>query len=142
MTTKAKKAKDVKPSEDWKNISTFDDACAKEGLNPEKIQAWIDAMPPELEFYKKSIRAVLRLEIKTKAVNGDWQPRPGDPKQAKYYPWPWVLASGSRFADSDYIFVSSYTAVGSRLCNESSVKALHIFETSPEENKDWYLNLK
>jgi hypothetical protein len=142
MKTATKKSAKEAETFDFRTIKTFEDACVKEGLNSEKIQAWIDAMPPELEYYKKSIRAVLRLEIKTKAVNGEWKARPGDSKQTKYYPWAWVLASGSGFVTSSCDYDLSHTNLGSRLLNESSEKALHVFETSPEENKDWYLNLK
>lgn len=139
MTTESEKQ-----SFDFRTIQTFEEACKQCNFYPEKLEAWIDSIPEELSEFKKSIRACIRLMIKYKAVNNGWKAKPSNPSQAKYYPWLSVRPSGSGFSGSDYYFVCALagTSVGSLLCTFSSEAARHVFDTSQEECKDWYLNLE
>ena len=135
MTTKSKKS--VKPSTvfDYKTIKTFEDACKKLDLDPTKL--------PEtsgiLEEFAKPIIAAYKLMIIYKAINDGWKPDWSNRDQYKYYPWFEVLSSGFGFSDTYYRCAHSSTPVGSRLCTDTSQKAIYIGEQFAAEYKDYFL---
>ena len=126
-------------------IKTFDDACKAIGLAgpealPELLQEKYAAIVPS------HIKAQLKLEIITLALNEGWQHIP-DGKHWAYWPWFCLYTageiadmgkkgaeeraminatdvsevfSGLGFAASDYAWSPSYAYIGSRLAYKSS----------------------
>lgn len=106
---------------DFRSIKTFEDACKKLGIEPAEAEikaVHIEAVKPMKAYYK--------LVIIYLAINNGWKPAWSDYNQNKYYPWFGVLSSGFGFDDSAYDYVYSTTSVGSRLCTDTSEKALYI----------------
>jgi len=120
---------------DFSTIKTFEDACAKLGIDPEKLP---DVSNISEEFAKPII-AAYKLMIIYKAINNGWKPDWNNYNQYKYYPWFEVLSSGFGFSGSDYYYGLAYSTVGSRLCTDSREKALYIAEQFEEEYKDYFL---
>ena len=135
MATKSKKAVESKPTFDFRTIKSFEDACKKEALDPTKLPD-VSAIPEEL---KKPIIANYKLHIVYKAINNGWKPEWSNWNQYKYYPWFAVLSSGFGFSFSFYLCDYSFTSVGSRLCTDSSEKALYIAEQFKELYQDYLL---
>ena len=133
MTTKnlEKKNKDF----DYKNIKTFEDACKKENIDPEKLPG-VNDLPEDL---KKPIIAVYKLFIIFLAINNGWKPDWSNSDQYKYYPWYWVLSSGFGFDFSHYLCPNSSTGVGSRLCTDTSDKAKYIANQFEKEYQEYLL---
>ena len=135
MTTKSKKS--VKPSTvfDYKTIKTFEDACKKLDIDPTKLPETSEI----LEEFAKPIIAAYKLMIIYKAINDGWKPDWSNSDQYKYYPYFWVLSSGFGVSDTSYLCDSTLTAVGSRLCTDTSQKAIYIGEQFAAEYKDYFL---
>ena len=135
MTTKSKKSEKTSTVFDYMTIKTFEDACKKLELDPTKL--------PEtsgiLAEFAKPIIAAYKLMIIYKAINDGWKPDWSNSEQYKYYPYFWVLSSGFGFSDSDFSFGHTYTSVGSRLCTDTSQKAIYIGEQFAAEYKDYFL---
>ncbi len=130
-----KKATPKKQAFDYKTIKSYEDACLKENHNPANVPD-VSMIP---EDFGKAIVGLFKTMMFIKAVNNGWKARMGDSTQAKYYPYVWVLSSGLGFSYSVCLYDSAVTAVGSRLCTESSEKALYIFEQCKEYYQDWML---
>jgi hypothetical protein len=106
---------DMFKPKDFESIRTFEDACAKIGIDPGKV---FDGSETSDEIaYKK-------LKIITAAINQGWKPNWNDVDQRKWYPW-FNLSSGFGFDDSYYDFVHSFAGSGSRLCFESEEKSTY-----------------
>jgi hypothetical protein len=133
MTTKTKKTAPVKF--DYKTIKTFKDACEKCGLDPANLPD-VSLIPDDL---RKVIVANYKLTIIYRAINNGWKPDWNNYDQYKYYPWFGVLSSGFGFSGSDYNFTCTTTTVGSRLCTDTSGKALYIAKQFEAEYKDYLL---
>ena len=119
MTTKAKKIKESSPEFDYTTIKTFEDACKKVNTDPAKLPD----VSGILEEFAKPIIAAYKLLIIYKAINNEWKPDWSNWDQYKYYPWFEVLSSGFGFSYTYYVYVITYSGVGSRLCFESEEKA-------------------
>jgi len=122
---------------DYKTIDSFIKVCEKLNVDP-------NAGPDVsncIEKFKEPIKALYKTMLWYEAVNDGWVPEMGNSNQAKYYPWPWVLSSGSGFSDSDYLCDHSITAVGSFLCTKDSERALWVFEHAKDLFKIWMLGL-
>ena len=130
-----KKVENKEPEFDFRAIKTFEDACKKEGIDPKYLPEF-PAMP--LEFVKPLI-AAYKLMVIFKAINNGWKPDWNNWDQYKYYPWFEVLSSGFGFSCSGYVYDYTHTGVGSRLCTDTSEKALYIAEQFGEEYKDFFL---
>ena len=120
---------------DYKTIKTFGDACKKENVDPEKLPD--TSMIPE-EF-SKPIKAAYKLYIIFKAINNGWRPDWGNSNQYKYFPWYYMLSSGFGFGTSDFHSAYTFTTVGSRLCTDTSEKALYIAKQFEQEYKEFLL---
>jgi len=135
MTTKPKKSIKNDSKFDFKTIKTFEDACKKLNIDA--------ALLPDLsmipEEFCKPIIAAYKLFIIYKAINNGWIPDWSKSTQWKYYPWFAVLSSGFSFSDSIYNNAHTRTSVGSRLCTNSSEKALYIAKQFEAEYKDYFL---
>ncbi|RPJ66847.1 MAG: hypothetical protein EHM20_17500, partial [Alphaproteobacteria bacterium] len=116
MANKTKKA--VKKEFDYKTIRSFEDACKHLGIDSSKLPD-MSSVPEE---FRKPVIAGYKLMIIYKAINNGWVPNWGNSNQYKYYPWFRVLSSGFGFSTSDYFIDYTATAVGSRLCTDSSQK--------------------
>ena len=132
MTTKTKKSK---LKFDFKTIKTFEDACTKLALDPKHL--------PEvsmiLEEFGKPIIAAYKLMIIFKAINDGWVPDWNDWNQYKYYPWFRVLSSGFGFSGTIYAYALTSSSVGSRLCTDSSEKAMYVAGQFKAEYTEYFL---
>jgi len=98
-------------------IKTFDDACAKLGINPEEIKL---TTPEQLNHHAKALVAHIKLVIITEALNDGWKPDWTDGEWNKYYPWfEMGSASGAGFSSVGYGNWRAYSTAGSRLCFKS-----------------------
>jgi hypothetical protein len=128
MATKSKKF-------DYKTIKTFEDACKKLGVDPAKLPDTSGI----LEEFAKPVIAAYKLMIIYKAINNGWIPDWRDYTQWKYYPWYGVLSSGFGFSGSGCICGGAGASVGSRLCTDTSEKALYIAKQFKAEYQDYLL---
>lgn len=136
MTTKTKKSTTAAAKKfDYKKIKTFEDACKKLGIDPAKLPD-LNGIPEE---FHKPIIAGYKLMIVYKAINNGWRPDWGNWNEYKYYPWFKVLSSGFGFSDADYYCGYAYAVVGSRLCTDTSNKALFIAKQFEELYRDYLL---
>lgn len=137
MPQKAKATKEITKEFDYKTIKTFKDACKKVQVDP----ATLPDTSMVLEEFKKAIINCYKLFIIYKAINNGWTPEWSDFSQYKYYPWFKVLSSGSGFdfSVSFYDFGITDASVGSRLCTDSSEKALYIGKQFGEEFIEFFL---
>jgi hypothetical protein len=122
---------------DFRKIKTFEDACKKEGIDP--VLPDLSMIPEE---FRKPLIAAYKLLIIYKAINNGWIPDWNDYYQYKYYPWFSVLSSGFGFSVSFYYYVSTSTYVGSRLCTDSSEKAMYIVKQFKAEYQAYFLYSK
>lgn len=120
---------------DFRTIKSFEDACVKESIDPEKLPD-VSMIPEE---FAKPIIAAYKLLVIFKAINNGWEPDWSNYDQWKYYPWFGVLSSGFGFSGSHYDCGRTATAVGSRLCTHTSEKALYIAEQFKAEYQDYFL---
>lgn len=120
---------------DYKTIKTFEDACIRMNEDPRKLPD-VSSFP---ERYKKRIIADYKLMIIYEAINNGWIPDWSNFNQLKYYPWFSVLSSGLGFSGSTYYYVNSYAFVGSRLCTDTSEKALYMGKQFESEYRDFLL---
>jgi len=126
---------------DFKTIKSFEDACKKENVDPVALP---DVSMISEEF-RKAIIAVYKLFIIFKAINNGWVADFANYNQHKYYPWLSVLSSGFGFDYSSSYFDDANTFVGSRLCTDTSEKAIYIgqqFGILGQEYKDFFLRSK
>jgi hypothetical protein len=91
------------------------------------------------EDLRKPIINAYKLMIIFKAINNGWRPDWSKSSQYKYFPWYKVLSSGFGFSDSDFSYVVASTGVGSRLCTDTSEKALYIAEQFQNEYQEYFL---
>jgi hypothetical protein len=134
MATKGKKLAKSKEVFDFRTIKTFEDACKKLGIDPAKLPG--ENIPKE--FSKPTVSAY-KLMVIYKAINNGWKPDWSDHNQCKYYPWHGVLSSGFGFDVSDYYYAYTVASVGSRLCTDTSEKALYIANQFEAEYKEFFL---
>ena len=135
MTTKVKKTKKSATEFDYTTIKTFEDACKKMNVDPEKLPD-LSAIPEE---FAKPIIAYYKLLIIYQAINNGWKPNWGNYNQYKYYPWFEILSPGFGFSGTIYDFGAADSTVGSRLCTDSSEKALYIAKQFEAEYQDYFL---
>ena len=131
MTSKTKKEKVAKviPDFDFRTIKTFEDACAKLGIDPKNL--------PDLSLLSEdcleSIIAYYKLIVIYKAINDGWTPDWGNARQWKYYPYFWVLSSGFGFSGSHCGGADTDSICSSRLCTNTSEKAMYIAKQFEKE---------
>ncbi len=93
----AKKSTKNSPVFDFRTIKSFEDACAKQNVDPTALPD-VSMIPEDL---RKPIIAAYKLMIIFLAINNGWRPDWSDSDQYKYFPWYRVLSSGFGFSDSD-----------------------------------------
>ena len=120
---------------DFRTIKSFDDACKKLGIDP--------SIPSDLlnisEKYRNPMIGHYKLMIIYEAINNGWTPDWSNWDQTKYFPWFRVLSSGFGFGESLYYCDRTLTTVGSRLCTDTSEKALYIANQFGQEYKEFFL---
>jgi hypothetical protein len=132
-----KKVTNKKTAFDFKTINTVEAAFIKCGLDP-TILPDVSKLPERFSF----LTTCFILSVIFEAINDGWEPDFSNHNQYKYFPWPWVSSSGFGFSGTTYNYVGTYSAVGSRLCTDTSEKAIWILEQFPELLKHWLLNVK
>lgn len=122
---------------DFRTIKSFDDACKKSGIDPKALP---DVSMISEEF-RKAVIAAYKLFIIFKSINDGWDADFTNPDQIKYFPWLGVNPAGSGFdfSGSDCDCGYAGAGVGSRLCTDTSEKALYISEQFREEYADFFL---
>jgi len=121
----------------YTTIKTFEDACLKLGVDP-------TAFYQKYQGFPDHIKALIKLEVITKAVNDGWE-NPIDGETMVYYPWFWLYSdreaaalteaernderifnfikadgsAGLGYAYSTYGWSYSYSLIGSRLACKS-----------------------
>jgi hypothetical protein len=116
----------------YKSIKSFEDACQHLGIEP--VLPEVSSLPEDL---KKPVIANYKILIVFKAINNGWKPDWTNSNQYKYYPW-FRLSSGSGLSALDYDYLNSGSSVGSRLCTDSSEKAMYIGEILMQEYTDCF----
>lgn len=129
-----KKIKDF----DFRTIKSFEDACKKENIDA-NILPDLSMIPDE---FRKAIINAYKLMVIFKAINNGWQPDWNNSNQYKYYTWFGVLSSGFGLSNSGYYCDYTHTIVGSRLCTDTSEKALYIAEQFKKEYQQYFLYSK
>ena len=121
----------------FKTIKSFDDACKKLGIDPKALP---DVSMISEEF-RKALIAAYKLFIIFKSINDGWDADFTNSHQVKYFPWLRVNSAGSGFGFSYSLYYYDYsdTCVGSRLCTDTSEKAIYISEQFREEYADFFL---
>lgn len=119
----------------WQDIKDWKTVCKVNGIS-EKLPKLIE-IPKE--FRPRMIADYVLMQV-TKALNGKWKVNYKDPNQYKYFPWFYVNASGAGFTGSFYGRWNASSNVGSRLCFESSEKALHSAKHFEKYHIDHQLN--
>lgn len=121
----------------FKTIKSFDDACKKLGIDPKALP---DVSMISEEF-RKALIAAYKLFIIFKSINDGWDADFTNSHQVKYFPWLRVNSAGSGFgfSGSAYSYGSACASVGSRLCTDTSEKAIYISEQFREEYADFFL---
>ena len=125
---------------DYTTIKTFEDACKKEGKDPSVL--------PDVSGIEKgmgkALIAAFKLFIIFQAINDGWKPNWINSNEWKYFPWFRIHAdtarpSGFGFSDSVCDNWATITLCGSRLCTNSSEKALYITKQFEAEYIDFFL---
>ena len=92
-------------------IKTFEEACQRLNLVPEKVLPFPSASDEDQE----NTNAFVKAKIITKALNEGWAPDWDDRSQRKWFPW-FEMGSGFGFSDADCAYWNTLTHAGSRLC--------------------------
>ena len=93
-----KKEKATVPSEpkfDFRTIKTFEDAC-----KAIRVTTALPTLANGCQELLKTTIAGYKLMVIFQAINAGWTPDWGNSDQAKWFPWFWVLPSGSGFSAS------------------------------------------
>jgi len=116
----------------YKNIKSFEDACKHLGIEP--VLPDVSSLPEDM---RKPVIANYKLLIVYKAINNGWKPDWTNSNQHKFYPW-FSLSSGSGLSVHVFVYAYSVSDVGSRLCTDSSEKAMYIGEMFENEYTDCF----
>ena len=125
---------------DFRSITTVEKAFEKCGYDP-KATPDLSALPEQI---RNALLSAYLLMVVFEAINDGWQPDFTDRDQVRYFPWPAVSRSGLGFSDSNCDCDLGHTDahVGSRLCTDSSAKALFIMNQFEGLWKIWLLGIK
>ncbi|MGN6491201.1 MAG: hypothetical protein ACTHLE_04335 [Agriterribacter sp.] len=116
-------------------ITTFEQACEKKGLDPTKVLPDVSAYP---EQHQKAIIATAKLFVINEVLNQDengqpWKPDWSSYEEDKYYPWfdleTYEKGSSPGFRFDDTYYEDASTNVGSRLCYRTHALAKYAGET-------------
>ena len=102
----------------YKEIKKVEDAFRFLGLD---YKAW----QKEHKHLPDDVQAYMKLTYIAKAINGGKWMDYSDTSVNKYYPYFYASGSGSGFSYNGCGYVRSRSSVGSRLCFETSEKAIY-----------------
>ena len=106
----------------YTDIKTFEDACLKLGIDAAHVVP--DFFEPFPKEHKEAMQAHVKLIIINQAINEGWKPDWDNGEWDKYYPWFDMRSSASGgFLYDGCGRWRTDSAVGSRLCFETSEKA-------------------
>jgi len=131
----ATKKTENKTAFDFKSITGFEEACAKENIDPEKLPE-VSMIP---EKYRTPLLAAYKLMVGFDAVNDVDVPDYSDLSTLKYEPRFWVLSSGAGFDTSLCTNSSTNAGLGSRFATLKREKLSHMQEQFEQEFKDLIL---
>ena len=118
-------------------IKTFEDACIKLGVDPEKVLPDFSMFPKQ---HQKAMTAHAKLIIIADALNGDWKPDWENGEWDKYYPWfAMGSPSGSGFSFGAAANWTTGSDAGSRLCFQSSEIAEYVGRQFEDLYKDYFV---
>lgn len=125
---------------DFHSITTVEKAFEKCGYDFKAIPD-LSGLPEQI---RNALLSAYLLMVVFEAINDGWQPDFTDRSQARYFPWPVVSRSGLGFSLSIFDFDDGHALarVGSRLCTDSSAKALFILDQFQDLWKKWLLGVK
>ena len=125
---------------DFHSITTVEKAFEKCGYDP-KAMPDLSGLPEQI---RNALVSAYLLMVVFEAINDGWQPDFTDRNQLRYFPWPAVSRSGLGFSGSDCDCDDGHAGahVGSRLCTDSSAKALFILDQFQDLWKAWLLGVK
>ena len=125
---------------DFRSITTVEKAFEKCGYDP-KAMPDLSGLPEQI---RNALMSAYLLMVVFEAINDGWQPDFTDSGQVRYFPWPVVSRSGLGFSHSycDCDYGHTVAPVGSRLCTDSSAKALFILDQFQDLWKTWLLGVK
>jgi len=133
-----KNEKEVKEQPfDYRDIKTVEDAHRKTGIK----QLSLEDLQCVAEEFRAAVLAVHNLFVVFKAINNGWVADYTNFNQTKYFPWQKVNSSGSGFVFSlsAYPYDLTLSRVGSRLCTDTSEKALYVGEQFAAEYEKFML---
>lgn len=142
MTNKSTKAVKT-PEPAYKQIKSYEDACADQGKDPAGLPDYTNAQPtPGEEKFNLAVFKLSRIAISLNKVDGkEWKPGAND---LKYYPWMRIVPDGTKESGSglsfrDYDCDVSDTYVASRLACRSSELAEYFFKQFQDLFEDMIL---
>jgi hypothetical protein len=123
-----------KESFDFRSIKTIEDACKATGTDPESINL------PGVPDY---VLAFWQLTIIVQAINNDETfPDWSNKSQVKWFPWFFILPSGSGFSGSFAYAGYGNAYVGSPLCFNSEKACDYAVEQFEEIYKRYFIKNK
>ena len=135
MTAKTNKTAKADSEFDYTTIKSFEDACMKENIDPLMLPE-VSMIP---EAFRKAIINTYKIMIIFKAIDNGWVPNWKNHNEYKYFPWFYVSPSGAGFSHSSFSYPGTLTSVGSRLCTDTSEKAIYIGEQFRAEYQEFLL---
>lgn len=102
----------------YKDIKTFDDACAAVGLDPIAFHESRKNLADDTYAYEQ-------LKVISKALNGGNHMNYNDTDEYKYFPFFTALGSSVGFSRYDYYYAYSHSFVGSRIAYKSRDIAIY-----------------
>lgn len=115
---------------EYEKIKSYEDACAMEGVDPQKYLPYPDAKTDDDEL--ANLQRMLSLIYKwINKLDGDYKADFNNHNQEKWRCWfEWdSKTSGFGFGGTSYGHSSTFTFVGARLCNSSSKTAEYVGRT-------------
>jgi hypothetical protein len=117
-------------------IKTFEAACKKLKLNPDKVLPNVSVYP---EGHQKAMTAFAKLVLIAMVLNDGWIPNWQDNNEWKYYPWfdmekDKSNPSGFRLNGATYCY--TFSDAGSRLCFKSRELAEYAGKQFEAEYRD------
>jgi hypothetical protein len=114
-----------------KRVSSFEEACKAQGLNPFKILPDVSCLP---EADQNTVTALAKMCIINRSLNGKWKADWNDLSQYKYYPWfnveeKKVSASGFGLSCDGCGYAYSAAGLGVRLFYKDAETAKYAGET-------------
>lgn len=130
----------MKEKFDFRSITSFEDACKKEGIDPLQLPD-VSMVDPGMG---KALIAAYKLFVIFKAINDGYVPNWNNDSEYKYFPWFYIKADETRpggfgFSDSGCDRWRTAADCGSHLCTDTAEKALYIAKTFEDLYIDFFL---